>query len=56
MGRKQNAKATHRNIVLKIKTYDRLQKFLVELVKEKGVLGISFDQAINELLDRNVKR
>jgi hypothetical protein len=56
MGRKQNSNVSNRNIVLKIKTYDRLQKFLVELVKEKGVLRISFDQAINELLDRNGKR
>jgi hypothetical protein len=56
MGRQQKANATHRNIVLKIKTYDRLQRFMVDLVKKKGVLRISFDEAINELLNRNGKK
>ena len=53
MARQQKANAIQRNIVLKIKTYDRLQRFLVQLVKERGVLGISFDEAVNELLDRS---
>ncbi len=51
MARHQKSQATSRNIVLKIDTYNRLQRFLVELVKEKGVPRITFDEAINELLD-----
>jgi hypothetical protein len=48
--RKNNV--TTRNVVLKIATYNRLQKFLVQLVREREIPRISFDDAINELLDR----
>jgi len=50
--RKQNKNASRRNVVLKIETYNRLERYLVELVKRKGVPRVSFDEAINELLDR----
>jgi len=50
--RKQNQNASRRNVVLKIETYNRLERYLVELVKRKGVPRVSFDEAINELLDR----
>jgi len=50
--RKQKENASRRNVVLKIETYTRLEKYLVELVKKKGVPRVSFDEAINELLDR----
>jgi len=56
MGRQQKANATSRNIVLKIDTYNRLQRFIVELVKERVVPRISFDEAVNELLDRAKRR
>jgi hypothetical protein len=52
MGRPQKANATHRTVVVRIDTYDRLQKFLVELVRQRGVPRISFDEAIAELLKR----
>lgn len=40
-----------RNIVLKIETYNRLEKFLIELMKEKSSHRITFDEAVNALLD-----
>jgi len=52
LARKQKENASRRNVVLKIQTYNRLEKYLVELVKRKGVPRISFDDAINELLNR----
>jgi len=52
LARKQKANMSRRNVVLKIETYNRLEKYLVELVKRKGVPRVSFDEAINELLDR----
>lgn len=55
MGKAKESKPTHRNVVLKISTYDRLEKFLVELVKAKETPRVSFDDAINELLDRAEK-
>ncbi len=45
-----------RNVVLKIGTYNRLQKFLVQLVRERQNPRISYDDAINELLDRDERR
>jgi len=56
MGRQQKANVTSRNIVLKIDTYNRLQSFIVELVKERSAPRISFDEAVNELLDRAKRR
>jgi hypothetical protein len=52
MAKPRKSYVTARNVVLKIATYNRLQKFLVLLVREKGIPRISFDEAINELLDR----
>jgi len=50
--RKQKENASRRNVVLKIETYNRLEKFIVELVKKKESPRISFDDAVNELLNR----
>jgi len=52
MAKLKKTNATHRNVVLKIGTYNRLQKFLVDLVKERGTPRVSFDEAITALLDR----
>jgi hypothetical protein len=56
MGKAKQSKPTHRNVVLKISTYDRLERFLVELVRTRETPRVSFDDAINELLDRAEKR
>lgn len=52
MAKPRKNNVTTRNVVLKIATYNRLQKFLVQLVREREIPRISFDDAINELLDR----
>jgi hypothetical protein len=52
MAKPKKADAKHRNVVLKITTYERLQKFLVDLVRKRGTPRVSFDEAITELLDR----
>lgn len=44
-------KVEKRNIVLKIETYDRLEKYKIKLMSEKGDSRITFDDAINFLLN-----
>ena len=53
--RKQNAVAKTRNVVLKIKTYDRLEQYKVELVKRKRDPKVTYDDVINDLLDNMLK-
>ena len=45
-----------RNIVLKIETYERLQRYLLELIQRRGDPRITFDEAINALLDEHEGR
>ena len=50
--RMQNRKKVEkRNVVLKIETYERLERFKVQLISEKNNSRLSFDDAINNLLD-----
>jgi len=44
-----------RNIVLRIDTYERLQKYLVELIQRRGDPRITFNEAISALLDEHEK-
>jgi hypothetical protein len=39
-----------RNVVLKIETYERLEKYKAKLIGEKGDVRLTFDDIINELL------
>lgn len=49
----QNRKiVSKRNIVLKIETYDRLEKCKIKLMSEKEDSRITFDDVINFLLDK----
>lgn len=41
-----------RNVVLKIKTYERLEKYKIQLITEKGTSQLSYDDVINSLLDK----
>ena len=41
-----------RNIVVKIETYERLEKYKIKLINEKGTPQLSFDEVVNSLLDR----
>ena len=51
----QNRKeVTKRNIALKIETYERLEKFKIKLMSEKGDSRIAFDDVISFLLDKAV--
>jgi hypothetical protein len=45
-------KLEKRNVVLKIKTYERLERYKVKLINERRDPRISFDDAINTLLDK----
>jgi hypothetical protein len=40
-----------RNVVLKIETYERLEKYKIKLINEKGTAQLSYDEVINSLLD-----
>lgn len=41
--------------MLKIETYERLEKYKVQLISEKGNPRLTFDDAINNLLDNKDK-
>ncbi len=45
-----------RNIVLKIETYERLEKYKIRLMDEKGDSRITFDDAINILLGNQINK
>jgi len=42
-----------RNIALRIETYERLERFLLELMRKRGTTRVTFDEAINALLDEH---
>lgn len=46
----QESTNTKRNVVLKMDTYKRLERYKVDLVKEKEDLKITYDDAILSLL------
>lgn len=46
-------KVARRNVVLKIHTYERLEKYKVELVNKREDPKVTFDDAINSLLDEH---
>jgi hypothetical protein len=41
----------HRNVRLSISTYDKLEKYLIELIQKRGNRFISFDKAIVSLIE-----
>jgi hypothetical protein len=43
-----------RNIVLKIETYERLEKYKIKLITERCTSQLSYDDVINSLLDREI--
>jgi len=45
-------KVEKRNIVLKIETYERLDKYKIKLMGEKEDSSLTFDDVMNTLLDR----
>lgn len=51
--RSQRNGVKKRNVVLRIETYQRLQKYLLELMQKRGDPRITFDDAIATLLDEH---
>jgi hypothetical protein len=45
-----------RNVTLRIETYERLERFLLELMRKRGTTRVTFDEAINALLDEHEGR
>ena len=45
-------RVTKRNVVLKIETYERLDKYKIKLMNEKEDSKLTYDDVINDLLDR----
>ena len=43
---------TKRNVVLKIETYNRLERYKIRLISEKRNSKLTFDEVINTLLDK----
>ena len=53
MKRLQNRKSvTKRNVVLKIETYERLERYKIKLMNEKEDSNLTFDDVIKDLLDK----
>jgi len=53
MTRKKKEIASIRNVRLRAQTYERLEKFKVELIQRKGKPQVTFDDAVNYLLDEH---
>jgi hypothetical protein len=51
MARSRDENKTSRNIVLKSETYERLDKYKVKLIGERKTSNVTYDDAINELLE-----
>lgn len=47
---KRNEVAKTRNVVLKIQTYNRLERYKIELIKRKEDPKVTYDDVINDLL------
>lgn len=45
-------RVTKRNVVLKIETYERLDKYKIKLMNEKEDSKLTYDDAINDLLNK----
>jgi hypothetical protein len=41
-----------RNVVLKIETYEKLEKYKVKLIGERGDSRLTFDDVINDLITK----
>jgi hypothetical protein len=56
MARQRDEKKASRNVMLKIETYERLDRYKVMLIGQRKSSNITFDEVIEELLNcENVK-
>ncbi|MEM1949429.1 MAG: hypothetical protein QXO30_07505 [Candidatus Caldarchaeum sp.] len=53
---RSKGKVSKRNVALKIETYNRLEKYLVELMRKRGSPRITLDEAVNALLDEHEEK
>jgi len=51
--RKKKEKVPVKSVRLVVHTYERLEKLKVELIQQRGKPQVSFDNAINQLLDEH---
>jgi hypothetical protein len=51
MAKQRKQSVEYRNVRLSMKTYDKLDKYLLELVLKTSDRHISLDEAINSLID-----
>ena len=54
--KRMNSNVMKRNIVLRMETYERLQRYLLELIQKRGNPRVTFDEAITSLLDEHERR
>jgi len=52
LSRKRNPEANSRNVRLNIKTYEQLERMLIELIAKKGV-RLTLNDAVKVLLDEH---
>jgi hypothetical protein len=50
MARQKKENVDSRNVKLAIETYDRLEKYVVDLISQRGVRKVTMNDAISELL------
>jgi hypothetical protein len=53
MARQRKANVVSRNVKLEIGTYDKLDKYLVKLIAQRGVRKVTMNDAIAELLEEH---
>ena len=52
---KKRENVSKRNINLNIKTYERLEKYKIKLMNERGDSRVTYDDAINTLLEKRIE-
>ena len=52
VAQKRKERVRIRNVRLKMETYDKLEKYLLDLMQEKGTPWLTLDDAVDNLLER----
>ena len=51
VAQKRKERVRIRNVRLKMETYDKLEKYLLDLMQERGTPWLTLDDAVNSLLE-----
>ena len=51
VAQKRKERVQIRNVRLKMETYDKLEKYLLDLMQERGTPWLTLDDAVNSLLE-----